>query len=192
MTSFRRVLMLVALVGCSRGKPATPDQPGDSRTVVSAETLADSTTTRHSAPVHLRGAALEPTRAMLNGVGRGSTLEQVRTQLGSPDGTSGPVHEAATGVTSLTWIYPGMQVIFSDRRVVGMSCTVSRCATAEGVKMGSALSLVLRVYGAVLDADNLADGSSVAYPIVRDESCSLVFEFTQQKVSAINLSCRLN
>lgn len=196
MRSSRVLLLLVLIAGCShREKPLGRE---------TSATSQNQQTDRPGAPehdssgaiipasaVHLAGAKLDPKRAMINGLGMGSLLEDVRLQLGSPNGTQGPTYEAATGDTTLIWLYSGLRVTFSDRRVVGISCTDQRCLTAGGIRIGSTPAEVARVYGA-FESSSLPDGSTIFYPFSTDQSCSLAFEFKRGGVSEINLSCPLN
>ena len=99
---------------------------------------------------------------MINGLGMGSLLEDVRLQLGSPTAPRGqPMKQPRGHHAYLALFRPAGNLL--HRRVVGISCTDQRCLTAGGIRIGSTPAEVARVYGA-FESSSLPDGSTIFYP----------------------------
>ncbi|MEO8198974.1 MAG: hypothetical protein ABI679_00500 [Gemmatimonadota bacterium] len=182
----RVVVLLALLIACTgEGKPGTQVK---NDAAASTQASRDSIARLAAGPaVHLEGANLDLARARVNNLAAGNSIEDVRTQLGSADGTEGP-HQEQGGATTLVWIFPGIRITFSNRRITGITCSGARCMTPDSVRIGDSASRVQDTYGAAGVA-RLPDGSTIAYPFGNGHSCSLMFSFMQERVSAIALSC---
>jgi hypothetical protein len=130
-------------------------------------------------------------RARLNGMAIGSTLSEVRQELGSPNGTQ-TTYEEALGQSMLSWIYQGYRVSFLGGKVVAIHCDRSTCITTDGVRVGATRAEIDQIYGLPGAPEILPDASQVSYEFQDDNSCVMLFTLSAERLAAIDVSCALN
>lgn len=166
----------------SRVAPSSDDTAARSPTDTGAPSPADST---------LTGSRITVERAVVGGLLWGSSGDEARQRLGTPQ-TVKTVWEEALGDSATVLVYPGMTVRLTENRVVGLHCTSTpTCITGDAVRIGATRAEVEQVYGKGLE-ERTGSVTQLAYPFTTDNSCALRFELGQGKVTAIDVSCQMN
>jgi hypothetical protein len=192
----RTLAFLTLVIACSRDDTrragdSLPDTssrgfPADTmnRTEPDTSGLASGDTTA------LTGSQITVERAVVSGVLWGASEDDAGRLLGAPQ-TTNTVWDEALGDSATVLQYPGMTVRLVERRVVGVHCSAATCITGDAVRIGASRAELEQVYGKGQEEKAGPDGQ-LAYPFTTDNSCALRFELRRGKVSAIDMSCRMN
>lgn len=121
------------------------------------------------------------------GIRQTASDSAVRAIAGQPDSASAPAFSEMIGDTVQTLFYPQLTIELVARKVDGVSCARTDCATARGVRVGDPATNVTRAYGAG-ERSRGDTGESIVY---RDaNNCGMAFDLTTDShVREIHVFC---
>lgn len=144
------ILALAALVACSGGGGAPAAEgsaaAADSPAVDSSAASADSPGVVSAPLMLVMGAPLDSLDYLVDGVGVGMDSAAVRAALGAPDSVTS-MENPYGGGTLPSWHYRGLEVMFADDMVHGVSINDPGRATRRGARVGDTPERIRELYG---------------------------------------------